>query len=212
MESKPIIILGAKGIGRAALEIFRSHQVEVFCMLDDDESLKGTEIDEVSVLGKPDDDGFLKYIGHKCDAFVAVDDMKERKYLTELLNERRKVMPANAVHAAAYLSKSASFGYGNFINAGVKLGAGAKIGSHCIIHTNAVIEHNAQIEDFVQIGAGAIIGAGVSIAQGAFIGSGAVVIAGVSIGKGARIGAGSIVIANVKGGATVFGNPAADVK
>lgn len=212
MDSKAVIILGAKGIGRSTLEIFKSHRVEVFCFLDDDPELKGTEIDEVSILGKTDDDGFLKYIGKKCDAFVAVDDNKERKYLTKLLNDRRKVMPVNAIHAEALLSSSAHLGYGNFINAGVKIGAGAKVPNHCIIHTQTVLEHGVVLGEYVQIGAGSIINADVKIEDEVFIGSGVTIVAGVTIGKGARIGAGSVVIADVKAKATVFGNPAQEMK
>lgn len=211
MENKPVIILGAKGIGQAALEIFKSHRVEIFCFLDDDAEMKDKEIAEVTVLGKTTDDGFLKYIGLKCDAFVALDDNKERKYLVKLLNERRKVMPTNAIHADAIVSSSAFLGYGNFINAGVKIGAGAKVTNHCLIHTNAVVEHGAELGEYVQLGAGSIINAEAKIEDEVFIGSGVTVISGVTIGKGARVGAGSVVVADVKAGKTVFGNPAQEI-
>lgn len=209
---KPVIILGAKGIAHPALEIFNSNQVIVYGFLDEDESIHGTEINTVSVLGNPEDDGFLKLIGKKVESFVAVDDVKYRKFLVELLNERRKVQPINAIHQTAYISTDALIGHGNFINAKVTIGAGAEIGQHCILHSGAIIDHKAKLGDFVQVGAGTIINSEVTIEEGAFIGSGVTIVSGVSIGKNARIGAGSVVISSVGANETVFGNPAAKIK
>ncbi|AEL25761.1 acetyltransferase [Cyclobacterium marinum] len=205
---KPIIIFGAKGIAHPALEIFNSHDAVVYGFLDDDASLHQKEINNVAILGKLEDDGFLKLIGKKCEAFVAVDDPKYRESLVKLLNERRKVQPVNALHRLAYISTDAGIGHGNFINAKVTIGAGAEIGNHCILHTNATIEHQAKIGDFVQVGAGAVINSGVTIENGVFIGSGVTIVSGVKIGKNARIGAGSVVIADIEAKQTVFGNPA----
>jgi len=208
----PVIIFGAKGLGRVALDIFQSNDVIVYCLLDDDTKLHNTEINGVSVLGSTDNDGFLKLIGKKCEAFVATDDNKLKAALVEMLQERRKVMPVNAFHKNISLAPSAFIGHGNMFNAGVVVNANAKINNYCIIGSNAVIEYDAEIGDMVQIGAGSIIGAGAKIGKGAFIGSGVTIVAGVTIGKNARIGAGSIVIAEVKDSETVFGNPAQKVK
>lgn len=205
---KPVIILGAKGIAHPALEIFNSHNVIVYGFLDDDQTLHQKEINHVVVLGSTEDEGFLKLIGKKCEAFVAVDDSTYRKYLVEMLNDRRKMQPINAVHSTAYISTDAAIGHGNFINANVSIGAGASLGNHGIFHSSAILEHLVEIGDYVQIGAGAVINSGVKIAEGAFIGSGANIVSGVSIGKNARIGAGSLVISDVEKNITVFGNPA----
>jgi len=209
---KPVIILGAKGIAHPALEIFNSNQVIVYGFLDEDASLYQTEINNVPVLGHTEDEGFLKLIGKKTEAFVAVDDTKYRKFLVEMLLENRKVQPVNAIHERAYISTDAELGHGNFINANVTIGAGTKVGSHCIFHTGAIVDHKSVIGDFVQIGAGSTINAEVTIEEGAFIGSGVTIVGGVTIGKGARVGAGSVVIASVGKNETVFGNPAAKIK
>lgn len=208
----PVIIFGAGGLGKAALEIFKSNGVVAYCFLDDNKALHGTEIDQVSVLGSIDDENYLKIIGKKCEAFVALDETKYRKSIVKSLKENMKVMPVNAVHGSAIIPESAHIGHGNFINGRVVFGTGVKLSSHCIIHTGAIIDHEAVIEDFVQIGSGSIINSGVTIKENAFIGSGVTVVSGVSIGKNARVGAGSVVIADVKDNETVFGNPAASIK
>ncbi len=208
----PIIIFGAKGIGLAVLEIFQSNNVLVYGFLDDDTKLHGQEINLISVLGGTEDEGYTKLIGKKCDAFVAIENQKAKESITDFLLETRKVMPVNAIHAKAYISKLSEIGHGNLVNVGASIQANVKLGSHCIVNTNAVIDFDCQIGDFVQIGAGTVINSGVTIEDGAFIGSGVTVISGVTIGKGARIGAGSVVMAPVKARQTVFGVPAAEVK
>lgn len=208
----PVIIFGANYLGRAAKEIFDQNGNVVYGFLDDNKALHGTEIDTATVLGSTDDDGFLKLIGKKCEAFVAVDDNKLRKNLVKMLHEVRKMQPVNAIHPKANLANSTSIGHGNFIDSGAQTGAGSVMGNHCLIHANVVIGAESTIGDLVQIGASSTINPGVIIEDEAFIGSGVVIVSGVTIGKGARVGAGSIVIAPVKAGETVFGNPASVVK
>jgi UDP-3-O-[3-hydroxymyristoyl] glucosamine N-acyltransferase len=135
----PVIIFGANYLGRAAREIFETNSAEVYGFLDDDKALHNKEIDEVTVLGSLDDDGFLKLIGKKCDAFVAVDDNRLRKSVVKILNEVRKVQPVNAIHSRASVSKRADIGHGNFIDIDVTIAPGAKIGSHCVLHSKANI-------------------------------------------------------------------------
>jgi sugar O-acyltransferase (sialic acid O-acetyltransferase NeuD family) len=208
----PVLIFGANTIGRAAKEIFESNEVVVFGFLDDNKSFHQKEIDDVVVLGATDDDGFLKLINKKCEAFVAVDDNRLRKSLVKMLQEIRHVQPVNAIHARAAISSKAEIGHGNFIDQGASLAVGSKLGSHCLIHSNATIGVEAKLGDFVQVGMGCNINPSVIIEDEVFIGSGATIVAGITIGKGARIGAGSVVIGAVKAGETVFGNPAAAIK
>lgn len=208
---KPVIIFGAKGIAKAALEIFKSNNVVVYGFLDDTPELQDTLIDDVTVLGRTDDHGFIKLIGKKCEAFIATDENPLRKKMVEMLMEDRKVMPTNAIHRSAEISSSAGIGHGNFINSRVAIGTSSVIGQHCVINSGVVIDHDVTIGDFVQIGAGCIINSGVVISDGAFIGSGSVIVSGVTIGKSARVGAGSVVVGTVSAKETVFGNPAMKV-
>jgi len=208
----PIIIFGANPLGRAAHEMFNSRNIILYGYLDDNEEEHGKEYGDVSVLGSTSDDGFLKLIGKKCQAFVAEDDNKVRKSIVKMLIERRKVMPVNAIHDQASVATSAHIEHGNFINSGVVIGANAKIGNHCILHSNAVIDYEATLGEFVQVGAGSIINSEVEIADEVFIGSGVTIVSGVKIGKGARVGAGSVVISDIAKGATIFGNPAQVIK
>ena len=212
MDQLPVIIFGAGGLGAAALDAFQSNGVVVYGFLDEDEALHGTEINYVGVLGDPKDDGYLKLIGKKCAAFIASDDNVIREELVEMLNERRKVMPANAVHPKAVIAETAEIGHGSFIQMGAVVNSQAKVGNHCLIHPNASINYGASLGDFVQVGAGSNIGANVQIGEKAFVGSGVTIVGGIKIGENARVGAGSVVIKDVEEGETVFGNPAQVMK
>ncbi len=204
----PVLIFGAGSLGLTALDLFQRNSVVVYGLLDDNKELHGREFGDISVLGETDDDGFLKLIGHKCEAFVAISDGRVRKRLVKMLNERRKVQPVNAIHDTAIVSTTASIGHGNLIAARAVINPFAAIGQHCIVQAGAVIESQSKIGDYVHIGTGALIGSGVTIEEGAFIGAGATIVSGVTIGKNARIGAGSVVVENTEAGSTLFGNPA----
>jgi sugar O-acyltransferase (sialic acid O-acetyltransferase NeuD family) len=208
----PVIIFGANYLGRIAKEIFESNDLVVYGFLDDNKKLQGTEVDEVVVLGGTDDDGFLKLIGKKCEAFVAVDDNKVRKNIVKMLQEIRHVQPVNATHKQALLSPKAEIGHGNFFDIGFSSGPGSKIGNHCLLHAKSHLGAESTIGDFVQVGAGAVINSNVTIEDEVFIGSCSTIVSGITIGKGARIGVGSVVIASVASGETVFGNPAQKIR
>jgi sugar O-acyltransferase (sialic acid O-acetyltransferase NeuD family) len=204
----PVIIFGAGTLGKLALDIFNRNSVLVFGFLDDDKKLHQTEIGGIVVLGETDDDGFLKLIGQKTEAFVAIENTKEKQKIVKMLIDRRKVMPINAIHDSAVVSADAIIGHGNLVAARAVVNPYAKVGNHCIINAASVVDSQAIVGDYVQIGVGAIINSEAEIADGVFIGSGAVIVSSIKIGKNARIGAGSVVVEDVEAGSTVFGNPA----
>jgi len=208
---KPVIIFGAKGIGKAALQIFTSNNIDVYGFLEDDESLLNTQIENILVLGNTDNEEFLKLLGKNCEAFIALEETGLRKRQVDILNKEYKVMPVNAIHKAAIVPESSYLGHGNMISAGGILGASAKVGNHCLLHAGTIVENEVVIEDFVQIGAGTTINTGAKIEKSAFIGSGVTIVGGVTIGKNAKVGAGSVVVKDVEKGKTVFGNPAGQV-
>lgn len=207
----PVIIVGAQQLGKAALDIFMSNQVVVYCFLEDNPELQQQEVNNIAVMSSTEDPEFLKLIGKKCEVFVASEDAATRRSMINLLKEEYQVVPVNAIHQFSFVSEYAWLGHGIMVSAGAVINANAKIGDNTIIQARAVIDADAVIGDNVQVGVGAILNANVTVGDDAFIGSGAVVVAGIKIGKKARIGAGAVVIADVPANQTVFGNPAKKV-
>lgn len=209
---QPVLIFGAGPVGKLALDAFISNDVVVYGLLDDSPERQQQSIGEYTVLGKTEDDGFLKLIGKKCDAFVATENSKERRFLTEMLKERRHVSPVNAIHRDATVSTLADLGHGNLVAQGARVAALAKLGSGCVLYPNVVLAPDAEIGDGVVIGSGTHVGAGTRIGDNAYIGSGVTLADGVSIGKNAAVGAGSVVLEDVPANTRVFGFPAQKVK
>lgn len=208
---KPIIIFGAGSLARSVLAILRSHDFDVYGFLDDDAD--GDQIiDDVPVLGKTNDQGYLKLIGRKAEAVVAFEDIELRKSSAKYLIETRKVMPMNAIHARAVLPENRSMGHGNIIGANAIIEPGVSIGSHSVVMPSAYLGTNAKIGDFDVIGAGALINAECQLGDRVFVGSGVNIVSGVRIEDDVNIGAGSLVIEHIIKGKTVFGNPAQEVK
>ncbi len=115
---------------------------------------------------------------------------------------------ATVVHAAAWVSPTASLGAGTVVLAGAVVNAGAEVGAHAIVNTRAVVEHDVVIGDFAHLAPGAIVGGGARIGEGAFIGLGALVRDHVSVGRDAVVGMGAVVVDAVAEGTTVVGSPA----
>lgn len=207
----PVIIIGAQQLGKAALDIFASNDVVVYCFLEDKVDLQQKEVNNITVMSSSEDPEFLKLLGKKCEVFVAAEDAPSRKSAINLLKDEYQVVPVNAIHKFSSVSENAWLGHGIMVNAGAVINANAKVGNHCIIQSNAVIEADAILDDFVQVGSGAIINSGATVEENAFIGSGAIIVGSVKIGKKARVGAGAVVIADVPANQTVFGNPAQKV-
>ena len=144
---KPVIILGAYGLGKIALDILQRNNMVVYGFLDDDQELWGKAINHVPVLGSTTADGCLDLIGENCDACVAIEQQARQQRLVTMLHEQKQVVPVNAIHPSAIIATSATFGYGNLMNASVSLSADTTLGSHCILHTRATIEHGTVIKD-----------------------------------------------------------------
>ena len=194
-----------------ALDLFKSNGVVVYGFLDDDVATHGTEIGDVTVLGATDDPKYLKLIGSKCDAFIAIDDIRIRKNLTDILLEDRKVQPITAIHATAYVAPSAVLEYGTLVGPGAIINSQAKLGAHILVQAGALVDTDATIGSFSVLGARSLVGAGAHLEEEVFVGAGAMIVPGITIGKQARVGAGSVVVQPVKAKTTVFGNPAAKV-
>lgn len=112
------------------------------------------------------------------------------------------------IHPQAYVSSSASVGWGSQILALANIAAGVVLGSSCIVNHRASVDHECQIGDGVHIAPGVTICGCVNIEKNVFIGAGAVILPRTHVGQNCTVGAGAVVIRDVPSGATVIGNPA----
>lgn len=115
---------------------------------------------------------------------------------------------ATVVHAAAWVSPTATLGPGAVVMAGAVVQTGARVGAHCVVNSGAVVEHDVELGDHVQVAPGAVVGGGAVIGAGAYLGLGARVRDHVRIGAGAFVGMGAVVVGDVESEKRVMGVPA----
>lgn len=201
-----IIILGAGGHGRSALDIFSlDKKAKVLGFLDSSKDLRGRVMGGVKVLGEMELlEGIKKKASH---FFVAVGDNRDRKMLTEQA-EKAGLKPASAIHPSAIISKECRIGDGAFIGASSIIGPNVTLGKSVVVNCNATIPHNNFVADYANISPGVHMGGGTTIGEGSFVGVGVSLIQYIHIGKNVLIGAGTVVIKDVPDDVVIAGIPA----
>ena len=207
MMDKRILIIGAGGQARIALDVLSYSEGQVIGFLDSNESLKGTKKYNINVLGKPEDILSFKDMFDECH--IAIGDVVARHKMVELIKEKMpKIKFSTIKHPSAVISKSVKIGDGTIICAGVIIAADALVGSHNLINDGAIVEHGCILGDFVNISPGAKLASTITVGDMAFIGLGACLIEDIKIGKNSVIGAGSVVLKNVPENVLAVGIPA----
>lgn len=205
-----LVIIGAGGHGKVALEILRATRQRVVGFLDADESLAGREVAGVPVLGGANLLGQLRR-RRVAAAFVAIGDNRARLRYMQAVREAGLRL-GRAVHPRATVSPSASIGENVLIAAGAVVCAEAAVGDGTIVNTAAVVDHECILDCVVHICPAAALAGRVRVGEGAFIGLGARVIQCLTVGAWSTIGSGGVVIRDVREGATVVGVPARSIR
>jgi sugar O-acyltransferase (sialic acid O-acetyltransferase NeuD family) len=201
-----ILIVGAGGHGRVVLDVVRcAGEHRVLGFLDADETLVGTRVSDVAVLGHPNH--LLKLRGKAKGAIVAVGDNAARVSYAKMLAEAGLEL-ANAVHPSAVVAKSARLGRNVVVAANAVVGVEAILGDSVIVNTSAVVDHECAVGEGAHVAPGALLAGRVKVGAAAFVGMGAKVIQCLAVGDRAVVGAGAVVIRDVPAGATVVGVPA----
>lgn len=205
MNNTKVIIIGASGHGRTALDIARSACVPVAGFVDRG-SEPGTIIDALPVLScEPEQCADLR---EGADWFVAVGDNVARDGLFVRLREMTGREPVNLIHPSAVISPRATLGHGLFVAPGAIVNTDSRLGDGVILNTGATVDHDGWLDDFAQICPGCHLAGNTTVGVHGFLGTGAVTIPGVTVGADAVVGAGAVVIRDVPAGAVVVGVPA----
>ena len=203
MQNK-LIILGAKGTAKKAIEIVEGQNLySEIALLDN--FAPYDHVMSYPIIGKCDD--FEKYVSNFTHAIVCIGDNGVRGFFIRKLIESGLTIP-NIIHPRAYISRSASFGTGIFMDALSILQADSKMGDGCMLNSGAVVEHENRLGDFINMGPGAATTGDVKIGNNTFIGANSCIINGVSIGENVVIAAGSSVISDVPDNVMIAGCPA----
>jgi sugar O-acyltransferase (sialic acid O-acetyltransferase NeuD family) len=204
---KHLIIVGAGGLGREALQYAReafAGQFEIKGFLDDNPKeleQRGYDLG-VSILG-----GTLNYQPEENERFlVAVGDTKVREMLVERLSSRGAQF-ATLVHPKAYVAPSAKLAQGCIISPFATVATFTRLEPHVVLGFYAHVGHDSKVGSYGVLSPYAAINGGVVLEKRVFLGTHATVTPGLTIGEDVKIAAGSVVYQNVPSHRLVVGNP-----
>jgi len=201
---KDIIIIGAGGHSRSAIDILKGlNEYEILGIVDNDLEV-GSLVGGHTVIGSDSDLKKLQLLSS--NALIAVGQIKDpfvRSHLYQQLKDFGFNLPTVVSHTAT-ISENAIIGDGTIIMNGAIINSGAKIGANCIINTGCIVEHDVDIGVNCHISTRSVLNGGVKVGDSSFIGSGSIVRNDISIGKRCIIGMGSLVYKNIDNDKTIY--------
>ena len=180
-----VVIVGAGGFGRVALDVLLSggDGDRTLGFYDDAHAVLPGRIRGYPVLG---DVEMLKSMlsVEPAHVVVAITDNEARLRVANTLRRLGGEF-FTPLHPLAHISDAAVVGDGSVVAAGAVVHPDASVGSHCFIGPGAVVDRD------VEVGAGAWVSAGAVVGPGARVGARAELGANASIGRKAEVEAGA---------------------
>ncbi len=188
-----VVGLGAGGHAKVVVEALRAAGGwELVGLLDPDRSLHGATAAGLPVLGADDLIDALRRDG-VTHGFVGVGSVRPapvRRRVFEAVKAHGLLL-ADALHPAAFVSPSATWGEGLTVLAMGVINAEATLGNNVIVNTGGIVEHDCVVGSHAHVAPGARLAGGVHVGEGAHVGMGALVLEGVRIGTNAMVAAGA---------------------
>ncbi len=207
--TKRLVIVGASGHARVAVDIANRTGFEIVGFIDDLEKNVNATLLGKSILGGRD-------LMHKFasegleNAFVAIGDSQIRSEFARLIQQSGLSAPV-LIHPLSIIADDVKIGGGTLVAAGAIINPNVTIGEYSIINSGAIVEHDCMVHEFAHVSPGAILAGSVEVGHGAWIGAGATVLARCKIGASSVVGAGSVVIHDIAPNQKVVGVPARSI-
>lgn len=201
--SSSIVIIGAGGHGRAAMDVAISSGSKVLAFID--EALAGHDMLGVPIIARVED----ITLPSDCAFFVAIGDNSLRQSVVE---KTRQEMPgydyAILVHNTAYVSPLASLSPGSIVMGNAFVGPNCNIGEGCILNTGSQMDHDGVMGAYSSLGPKACLGGSVKLGVRAVIGIGATVKHGLQIGDDSILAAHAYLHQSMPSSSIYMGVPA----
>jgi len=207
-----IVVVGARADGGAHMIldlVTDGAPHEVVAFLDDNQSLWGTCLRGVPILGCSADAARAVDVGAE-GAVIFLGNPRDRERVARDVLAVGLALPV-IIHPRAYVAPSATLGRGTFVGAMATVSTGAKIGELVVVAPTAMVSHHVEVGDLAQLSPGCRLGGRSRIGCRAFLGLGVTIVSERTVGDGAIVGAGAVVNHNVPDGTTVMGVPARPV-
>ncbi|MBV8032533.1 MAG: acetyltransferase [Betaproteobacteria bacterium] len=206
---RPLVVWGASGHAKVLAEFVSRIGYRLEALFDNDPAARPPLPDVPLFIGEA---GFADWrqehrAEHACLVAIGGQHGRDRVAIQRRL-AREGLLPAVAVHPAAYVSPSVRLSPGLQVLAHATVAAEVRVGESVVINTAASVDHESELGDGVHIGPGAVLAGCVVVGEGSFVGTGAVVLPRVRIGEDCIVGAGAVVTRDLPGGSVAYGNPA----
>jgi len=200
-----IYIIGASGFGKEVAWLIEENQdYQIAGFIDDDESLKDTEINGYEVLGGIE---YLLNIKEDINVVIAIGKPHIREQVVDKLNSKDNIRYPNIISKDARISKHVEMGFGNIICSGNTLTVNIKLGNFNHINLNCTVGHDTTLNDYITVYPGVSISGNVHIDNYSELGTGSKVIQNIDIKKDVIIGSGGIVVRDLLESGTYVGVP-----
>jgi sugar O-acyltransferase (sialic acid O-acetyltransferase NeuD family) len=198
MTCVTLLIVGAGGVGREALDVALALGRTVDAFLDDGLADGERRVRDLPVLRPDEAEAGAEFV-------IGIADPVARERLAALL-VTNGLVATTLVHPRAVVGPETTLGAGSLVMAGAHVSSSCTFDTHVQVHYNATVGH--RLDERVSVFPGANVGGTVHLGAGATVGSGAIVLQGLTVGAGAMVGAGAVVTRDVAPGTTVKGVPA----
>jgi sugar O-acyltransferase (sialic acid O-acetyltransferase NeuD family) len=211
---KPIVIVGAGGMGREVFGIIAAIEEE----FPDTWDFLGFVADDIppndlmARLGAKYLGGIEEFVNSvekvaELSFIVAIGDGKTRKLIEPRLIQAG-LRHVSLIHPSVILGIDVTVGSGAIICANSVLTTNIRLGNSVLINIASIICHDVSIGNHVTLSPGVNLNGSVKIADEVNVFSSSIVLPGVLIGARSIIGAGSVVTKDVPSDTTVIGIPA----
>jgi sugar O-acyltransferase (sialic acid O-acetyltransferase NeuD family) len=213
-QPRPLVIVGAGGLGRELLDVVEAVNAAAVAAGDparytflgflDDGSV---DPDLIARRGAPLL-GAQELLGRlDADYLIGFGDAAARQRVDRFASAHGR-RPATLVHPRASIGSDVRLGPGTVICALASITTNVRTGRHVVVDVGAGVAHDCRLGDYVTVAPGARLAGEVAVGAQAWIGTQASVVGRRRVGDRAVVGAGAVVTEDIGAAVVVAGVPA----
>ncbi len=206
---KRLLIIGASGHGKVALDATINQDKYEFVGWLDSNLVKGTNVLGYEILGKTKEVKELAITYNIDSYFIAISNNYVRKKVFEYVNkECPNLSFAKIIHPGSIIGLGSKIEAGSLILPGAIVGVSSIIKVGSILNSKATLEHDGVMNSWSSILPGVCTGGNIILGSLSYICIGSIISHNIKIGDNSVVGAGSVVLKDQPSNSLIMGTPA----